>query len=48
MDPQRLKEKMELKIAPIKVGLRHEAVHRGKQIEDLTLLLISVGPCMMN
>ena len=36
MDLQRLKEKMELKIAPIKIELRYKAVCQGKQTEDST------------
>ena len=36
MDLQRLKQKMELQIAPIDVGLRFKAVCRGKKTEDST------------
>jgi len=37
MNLQRLKEKIELKIASIKVGLRYKAVYCGRQIEDLNM-----------
>ena len=34
MDPQRLKENIELKLALVEVGLRFKAACRGKQTED--------------
>ena len=48
IDLQRLEEKMEYKIATIKVGLRHKAVHYGKQTEEFITSSNKVRATMLN